>query len=149
MQAQSFSEEWEDLVAFLNNKNKYIIPIPGNGFCFINAAIKSLHKDPDINITEKEAIQLIFKQLINDHLDYVNLHAVHKCHEEQSSNIGASDALVTDVLDFFENRSYTDPVVDLLVQVTCDALHVNLYILQKHNGYIQLLHNSGGECCNS
>ena len=55
--------------------------------------------------------------------------------------------MVTEALDFFENRSYTDPVVDLLVQVICDALHVNLYILQNHNGYIQILCNSGGQSC--
>ena len=147
MQAQNFSQEWDDLVAFLKNKNKYIIPIPTNGFCFISALIKSLHKDHNINITEKQAIQLILKQLINDYLHYVNFHAVCKCHEEQSSNLSASDALITEASDFIENRSYTDPVVDLLMQVTCDALHVNLYILQNHNGYIQLLCNSGGQCC--
>ena len=51
------------------------------------------------------------------------------------------------LLDFFENRSYTNPVVDVLVQVTCDALHVNLNILQNHNGHTQMLCNSGGKPC--
>ena len=58
-----------------------------------------------------------------------------------------SDELVTQALDFFENREYTNSIVDLLVQVTCHALHVNIYIYQNHNGKIQVLHNFGGQCC--
>ena len=54
---------------------------------------------------------------------------------------------MTAALDFFNHRTYDDPVVDLLVQVTCHALHVNLYILQNHEGNIQILRNSGGLCC--
>ena len=89
----------------------------------------------------------MLEQLINGHLHYVNFHAVHKCDEQQSSNVSDCDAFITEVLDFFENRSYTNPVVDALVQVTCDALHVNLNILQNHNGHIQMLRNSGGKSC--
>ena len=98
---------------------------------------------------KKKLSNLYLEQLINGHLDYVNFQAVHKGDENEDApkcipNMSDSDELVTEALDFFENRSYTDPVVDLLVQVTCDALHVNLYIYQKMGEKIQILCNFGG-----
>ena len=85
---------------------------------------KALTKITISKLMKKKLSNLILEQLINGHLDYVNFQAVHKGDENEDapkciSNMSDSDELVTEALDFFENRSYTDPVVDLLVQVTC------------------------------
>ena len=50
-----------------------------------------------------------------------------------------SDELVTQVLNFFEDQTYTDDIVDLLVKVTCDALKVNINIYQNNDGLVQCI----------
>ena len=47
-------------------------------------------------------------------------------------------------MDFFQDRLYTKDVVDLLVQVTADALGIEIYIYQNNNGNIKQLHYKGG-----
>ena len=47
-------------------------------------------------------------------------------------------------MDFFQNRNYSNDVVDLLVTITEDALGLDLYIYKNNQGKIQVLKYSGG-----
>ena len=92
----------------------------------------------------KEVIQIITEQLIDHHDQYVAFHSV-VAHSDP--NVSNSDLLVTEAIDFFEDRQFNRDVVGLLVQVTAVALGLEIFIYHKHNEKIKILKYSGGTCC--
>ena len=52
----------------------------------------------------------------------------------------AADQLISDALDFFRNGQFLADVVDLLMQITVDALNLELFIYQRNGHLTQVLH---------
>ena len=50
-----------------------------------------------------------------------------------------SDALLSELVQFFDDGSFNRNFVDLLVQIVSDALNVNILIFHNNNGEIQVL----------
>ena len=84
--------------AFLKACNREVVPIAGDGFCFINSVTTALKKDHRLHLSEKEAIQLVLEKIIEDHDRYVGYLKFVPEHHEFPTN---SDELVTQALDFF------------------------------------------------
>ena len=60
----------------------------------------------------------------------------------------ATDKLVTDALNFFHTCHFNSDVVDLLMQITCDALKLHLFIYQQHDNHVQVLKFTGNDSLN-
>ena len=56
-----------------------------------------------------------------------------------------SDALLSEMVQFFDDGLFNRNVIDLLVQIAADALNVNIFIFQDNSGEIQVLNYSCGE----
>ena len=56
-----------------------------------------------------------------------------------------SDALLSELVQFFNDGSFNRNVVELLVKIASDALNVNIFIFQSNNGDIQVLNYRSGE----
>ena len=56
-----------------------------------------------------------------------------------------SDALLSELVQFFNDGSFNRNVVELLVKIASDALNVNIFIFQSNNGEIQVLNYRSGE----
>ena len=65
--------------------------------------------------------------------NYTNFHTFDE------SPLPPSDTLVEDALEFFKYGNYMSNIVDLLMQITADALRLNLFIYQKAGSNIQVL----------
>ena len=92
--------------------------------------------DHGVELTEKECIQLILEKLVEDHEKYVGYLKFGPKHHEFPTN---SNELITQALDFFENHTYTDDIVDILVRVTCDSLKLNINIYQQNEDLLQCI----------
>ena len=58
--------------------------------------------------------------------------------------VSMSDALLSELVQFFDDGSFNRNVVDLLIQIASDALNVNIFIFQNNNGEIQVLNYRSG-----
>ena len=83
----------------------------------------------------------IVSHLCLNHRNYTGFH-----HSEKPQY--AADKLVADALDFFHTGHFNSDVVDLLMQITCDALKLHLFIYQQHDNHVQVLKFTGNDSLN-
>ena len=121
---------------YLAVKQRRIQKATANGFCFINATTTCLKVDHNLEISVDDCINEILKELLNHHSDYVDFMTSKKHCDKRVTD---ADILLGKFLDFFKSRNYQASIVDLLIQVTANALNVNIYIYQKHGTYIQIV----------
>ena len=136
--------DWENLDTHLRKHNLQIFNIAGDGYCFLNSVLKCLYNDYGDTLTLEDCITKIVSHLCIHHRQYTAFH-----HSE--SQIYASDKLVADALDFFRTGRFNTDIVDLLMQITCDALNLHLFIYQRHETLVQVLnfasrHPDPGHC---
>ena len=67
-------------------------------------------------------------------------HRKYSAFHQTSCTKYAADQLISDALDFFRNGQFLADVVDLLMQITVDALNLELFIYQKNCDLTQVLH---------
>ena len=67
-------------------------------------------------------------------------HRKHSSFHQTSCTEYAADQLISDALDFFRNGQFLADVVDLLMQITVDALNLELFIYQRNGDLTQVLH---------
>ena len=75
----------------------------------------------------------IVSHLCQNYKKYLDFHPI------STKDIPPADKLISDALDFFRTGRFNHDVVDLLVQITVDALHLNMFIYQKSGENIQVL----------
>ena len=61
------------------------------------------------------------------------------------SAVSMSDALLSKMVQFFDDGLFNRNVIDLLVQIAADALNVNIFKFQNNSGEIQVLNYRCGE----
>ena len=106
---------------------------PGDGYCFLNSVVYCLQNDYNDSITLEELIRKIVSHMCLHYEDYTNFHTFDE------SPLPPSDTLIEDALEFFKYGNYMSDIVDLLMQITADALRINLFIYQKLGENIQVL----------
>ena len=107
-----------------------------DGYCFINSVLSCLSNDYKDNITRDEIFPKIVSHLCDRYADYVNFHTF------ENSPLPPPDTLITDALTFFRTGNFNTNIVyivDLLMQITADALMLNLFIYQKAGENVQVL----------
>ena len=67
-------------------------------------------------------------------------HRKYSAFHQTSCTEYAADQLILDALDFFRNGQFLADVVNLLMQITVDALNLELFIYQKNGDLTQVLH---------
>ena len=119
------------------------IPAPGDGFCFLSLIVEALDNDHNIRISVPQARQLILDYLLHNYEKYMDFFSsqFNPCQPP----VSMSDALLPELVQFFDNGSFNRNVVDLLVQIASDALNVNIFIFLNNNGEIQVLNYRSGE----
>ena len=98
---------------------------------------KLLDKDHNIHITIAQARQLILDFLLHNYNNYVDFYSyqMNAC----QPLVSMSDALLSEMVQFFDDGLFNRNVVDLLVQIAADALNLNIFIFQNNSGEIELL----------
>ena len=124
---------WEDLDNHFMRHHLEVVPIEGNGYCFLNSVLTCLLRDYGDTLTLEDCITKIVTHLCQHHRKYSDFH-------RSSSSDYAADQLISDALDFFWNRQFLADVVDLLMQITADALKLDIFIYQRSLDNIQALH---------
>ena len=148
-EACHINQYWENLDKHLEQVQRYIKKIPGDGFCFIKSVLEGLQEDHKVVIDIEVAQHEILDHLIEQHRDYVAYHAEDENEENQQfcNSIGTdSDVLVADFMDFFNDRNFDRNIVDLLAQVTANALGITVFIYEENRGHIEMLKYDGGPC---
>ena len=124
---------WTKIVEFLNKHNMDIHTTPGDGYCFLNSVLYCLDNDYGDKMTLDNLIRKIVRHLCTHYEQYTNFHTF------DGSPLPAADTLIEDALEFFKHGNYMHDIVDLLMQITADALRLNLFIYQKSGNNIQVL----------
>ena len=81
----------------------------------------------------EDCITKIVTHLCQNHRKYSAFH-------QTSCTEYAANQLISDALDFFRNGQFLADVVDLLMQITVDALNLELFIYQRNGDLTQVLH---------
>ena len=120
--------KWDDLDHFLGQHNMEILPSEPKGHCFANSVIACLENDYEHKISFDECVRIIVSHLCMNYNKYLDFHPTPK------SEIPPADQLLSDALEFFQTEKFNQDIVDLLMQMTVDALHLNLFIYQHSEG---------------
>ena len=117
-------QKWANLETDIRKHNLEIVPIQANGYCFLNSILTCLLWDYGDTLTLEDCITKIVTHLCQNHRKYSAFHQI-------SCTKYAADQLISNALDFFRNGQFLTDVVDLLMQITVDALNLELFIYQK------------------
>ena len=118
----------------------YPIHVKGHGFCFLYSIKEALSKDHNISLELPQTRQLILDHLCHNTEKYLTFYMNISC----DALITSSNLLLEEIIGFIDNGNFNTNVVDLLVQITADALSLEIFILQNNDGSIQILHVPGG-----
>ena len=137
------NELWANVDHIIAKMQRSRIPVPGDGFCFLPSIVEALDKDHKIPISVPQARQLILDILLHNYEKYVDFFScqMNLCQPE----VSMSDALLSEMVQFFDDGLFNRNVIDLIVQIAADALNVNIFIFQDNSGEIQVLNYSCGE----
>ena len=59
--------------------------------------------------------------------------------------VSLSVALLSELVQFFDDGQFNRNVIDILVQIAADALNLNCFILQSNQGQIEVLNYKSGD----
>ena len=108
-----------------------VTKIKGDGFCFLGSVSKALQIDYGYDLSIQKATEIIMKYLC------VNFNRYTAYHQKKLEPT-TGDTLISDVIDFFASRNYNTNIVDLLMQISADALELQLNIYQNNSGRVQV-----------
>ena len=100
-----------------------LVNIDVNGYCFLNSILTCLYNYYGDTLTLEDSIVKIVSHLCLNHWNYSTFHNTEK-------PAYAANKLVSDALNFFRLGNFNVNVVDLLMQITYDALKLHLFIYQ-------------------
>ena len=116
----------------IRKHNLEIVLIEANGYCFLNSVPTCLLWDYGDTLTLDDCITKIVMHLCQNHRKYSAFH-------QTSCTKYAADQLISDALDFFWNGQFLADVVNLIMQITADALVLELFIYQCNANLTQVL----------
>ena len=137
------NELWANIYRIIAKMQGSRIPVPRDGFCFLSLIVEVLDNDQNIQISVPQARQPILDYLLHNYEKYVDFFSCQ--FNPWQLPVLMSDALLSQLVQFFNDGSFNRNVVDLLVQIASDALNVNIFIFQNNNGEIQVLNYRSGE----
>ena len=109
-----------------------ITTVRGDGFCFLTSVCKAIEINYGEVIAIEKCMEIIMRYLVQNFTRYTSYH------HQKSEAYSPGDTLIADVIDFFASRKYNTDIVDLLMQITTDALDLDLHIYQNNAGCVQV-----------
>ena len=122
---------WINLKDYLTTQGMEITTVHGDGFCFLSSVCKAIENNYGEVISIEKCMEVIMRYLVENFKRYTAYH-------HQKSEASPGDTLIADVIDFFASRKYNTDIVDLLMQITIDALDLDLHIYQNNVGCVQV-----------
>ena len=96
-----------------------------------------------MDISIQNAKHLIQNQTLEEHGKYINFHSVKKPKQYIPKYITNADLFLEEIISFFNNRNYTQDVIDVLIKIAADALGINILMYQENQGITELLELHG------
>ena len=122
---------WINLQDYLTTQGMEVTTVRGDGFCFLSSVCKAIEINYGEVISIEKCMEVIMRYLVENFKRYTAYH-------HQKSDTSPGDTLIADVIDFFASRKYNNDIVDLLMQITTDALDLDLHIYQSNVGRVQV-----------
>ena len=123
---------WINLKDYLTTQGMEITTVHGDGFCFLSSVCKAIENNYGEVISIEKCMEVIMRYLVENFKRYTAYH------QQKSEASSPGDTLIADVIDFFASRKYNTDIVDLLMQITTDALDLDLHIYQNNVGRVQV-----------
>ena len=117
---------------YLTTQGMEITTVHGDGFCFLTSVCKAIEINYGEVIAIEKCMEIIIRYLVQNFTRYTSYH------HQKSEAYSPGDTLIADVIDFFASRKYNTDIVDLLMQITTDALDLDLHIYQNNAGRVQV-----------
>ena len=107
-----------------------ITTVHGDGFCFLTSVCKAIEINYGEDIAIEKCMEIIMRYLFENFRWYTAYH------QQKSEASSPGHTLIADVIDFFASHKYNTDIVDLLMQITTDALDLDLHIYQNSAGRV-------------
>ena len=104
-----------DLGSHLRKMKQVLINTPGDGHCFLGSLKSCLKYDYD-NIVDKEQIMNQIMEELIDNIDHYQEY------------LTSDESLLESAADFFENKTWNQNVVDVIIGATCNTFYIDLYL---------------------
>ena len=121
---------------------RYIVPVQGNSFSFLTSIVEALKEDHGIFITVPQTQQLILDYLLHNFEKYLPFYSAQL--NPWQPRVHLSDALLSELVQFFDDGQFNCNVINILVKKAADALNLNCFILQSNQGQIEVLNYKSG-----
>ena len=102
-----------------------------------------LQVEYNMDISIKNAKDLIQNQALEQNRKYINFHSVTKPKRYIPKYITDADLFLEEIMEFFNNHDFTKDVVDVIIKIAADALGINVMVYQENQGITELLEVSG------
>ena len=126
VESKVLEDRWEDLHLHLLQHNRVLLPAVGDGNCFLNSIEQALTCDHHWSLNVDAMSHMIIGELQD------NLHIYSEAH------IGEPEQLIADAITFFRSKNDRMDVVDVIIMAANHALHLDIYIYQETNGFIEV-----------
>ena len=123
---------WINLKDYLTTQGMEITTVRGDGFCFLTSVCKAIEINYGEVIAIEKCMEIIMRYLVENFTQYTAYH------QQKSEASSPGDTLIADVIDFFASHKYNTDIIDLLMQITTDALDLDLHIYQNNAGRVQV-----------
>ena len=112
---------------------KEIVPIPGDGHCFIKALVHAMNTDLGFKLEDKDVEKHVLNIMYGNIKHYVQYHATPNNEEEHEYTPESNyHSMMQAAEKFFTDKSeYRSDIVDVIIAAAADVLKVNLCIFQQ------------------
>ena len=114
---------WKDVDHLLGRKGLTVLPVRGDGFCFLYSLHFSLLANHNIFRSLDDLISDLMNHILDNSMRLGNF-------------ITAETDLIQDALDFFLHRNYKTEAVDVIVQAAADCLGYGLCIYEERQDHV-------------
>ena len=124
--------EWDDLGKHVEKYGNEIVPIHGDGHCFITALVHAMNTDLGFKLEAKDVEDKVLNIMYGNIKYYVQYHPIPDKEPSESTTESNYWSMMNDAEKFFNEKSqYISDIVDVIIATAADVLKVNLCIFQK------------------
>ena len=112
----------------LNEDRREILQLEGKGFCLVESVVEALIRDYDVHYTEKDVINKISQELVNN-LEYTTF---------LKSPVSQREVDIR-MMEKVQSKTYSRSVCDLYLPAMATALDLHIRVIQNISGYYAIL----------
>ena len=112
----------------LNEDRREILQLEGKGFCLVESVVEALIRDYDVHYTDKDVINKISQELVNN-LEYTTF---------LKSPVSQREVDIR-MMENMQSKTYSRSVCDLYLPAMATALDLHIRVIQNISGYYAIL----------